>query len=236
MDYYMTIDTETANSLDDPIVYDLGIVIHDKDGNVYYTQSLVLSETFLNEELMKTAYFANKIEQYKKDLYVNHTRKPATIWGAWRLVKSLLKRYNVKAVIAHNAYFDFNALNTTLRYYTQSRYRYFFPFGTVIWDSLRMARTTLSKDEPYKEWCVEHDYLTNGRPKMTAEVLYRYITSDHAFMEEHTGLADAMIEKEITAYLLNRNHAGKRKCLFNPKKDEDVQTMLEWLTESSLME
>ena len=32
--YYLTIDTETANGFDDPIVYDLGCCIHDRKGNV----------------------------------------------------------------------------------------------------------------------------------------------------------------------------------------------------------
>ena len=236
MNYYMTIDTETANSLDDPIVYDLGLAIHDEDGKVYYSQSLVLMETFMDTELMKSAYFADKINQYKKELYVDHSRRSATIWGAQKLVKRLLKRYNVKAVIAHNAYFDFHALNTTLRYYSNSKQRYFFPWGTVIWDSLRMARTSLKDDEEYKAWCVEHDYLNKNKPRMTAEILYRYITNDNEFEEAHTGLEDVLIEKDITTYFLKRNHADMKKCLFNPKHEEDVKTMLEWWTESLLLE
>ena len=32
--YYLTIDTETANGLDDPLMYDLGGAIHDKRGRV----------------------------------------------------------------------------------------------------------------------------------------------------------------------------------------------------------
>ena len=32
--YYMVLDTETANDFDDPIVYDIGASIIDKKGNV----------------------------------------------------------------------------------------------------------------------------------------------------------------------------------------------------------
>ena len=42
--YYLTIDTETANSLDDPLVYDIGGAIHDKKGRVYETFSFVIYE------------------------------------------------------------------------------------------------------------------------------------------------------------------------------------------------
>ncbi len=34
--YYLTIDTETANNLDNPIVFDIGGAVHDKKGNVAF--------------------------------------------------------------------------------------------------------------------------------------------------------------------------------------------------------
>ena len=33
--FYMVLDTETANGLDDPLVYDIGFAIIDKKGQVY---------------------------------------------------------------------------------------------------------------------------------------------------------------------------------------------------------
>ena len=235
--YLMTIDTETANSLDDALVYDLGLAIHTESGEVVHTESLVIADIFTNDEIMASAYFAEKIPSYWNDIHAG-IRKMVSFRTAEKIVKNLIKRYSVKTVVAHNAYFDYNALNTTLRYLTKSKKRFFLPWGLTIWDSLRMAKTTLSKDEKYTSWCVENNYLTEKykKPKMTAEILYRYLTGNHAFMEEHTGLADVMIEKEITAYFLKRNHAGMKKCLFNPRKEEDYKTMLEWFSESLLCE
>ena len=40
--YYMVFDTETSNSLDDPIMYDLGGAIIDKKGQVYETFSFII--------------------------------------------------------------------------------------------------------------------------------------------------------------------------------------------------
>jgi DNA polymerase III epsilon subunit-like protein len=235
--YLMTIDTETANGLDDALVYDLGLAIHTESGEVVHTESLVISDIFTNDEIMASAYFAEKIPSYWNDIHAG-IRKMVTFRTAEKIVKNLIKRYSVKTVVAHNAYFDYNALNTTLRYLTKSKKRFFLPWGVTIWDSLRMAKTTLAKDKNYTEWCIENNYLTEKyrKPKLTAEILYRYLTGNHAFMEEHTGLADVMIEKEITAYFLKRNHAGMKKCLFNPRKEEDYKTMLEWFSESLLCE
>jgi hypothetical protein len=235
-DFFMTIDTETTNSLDDPFVYDLGLAIHNAEGEVFHTESLVIAEIFYDHALMKNAFFAEKIPSYMHDISTKK-RKVVSFFTARMIVRTLIKRYNVKAIIAHNAYFDYNALNTTLKYLTNSRSRFFLPFGTPLWDSLRMAQTSLARTEDYKKYCQRNNYLTpRGRIKLTAEVIYRYITNNHAFMEEHSGLADVMIEKDITAYLLKMNHASMKKCLFNPQKEEDAKTMLEWFEESLLME
>ena len=55
--YYLTIDTETANGFDDPIVYDIGGAIHDKKGNIYETFSFVIYETIYGiKDLINSAY------------------------------------------------------------------------------------------------------------------------------------------------------------------------------------
>ena len=43
-------DTETTNSIDDPIVYDLGFAVVDEDGTVYETYSFVVADIFLRSE------------------------------------------------------------------------------------------------------------------------------------------------------------------------------------------
>ena len=49
------------------------------------------------------------------------------------------------------------------------------------------------------------------RPRVTAEVLYRYITKDVDFIESHTGIEDVMIEKEIFAYCIKQKKKMVRK-------------------------
>ena len=67
--YYMVIDTETANGLEKPLVYDVGFQIVDKKGNVYEKGSYIVYEIFCKQkEMMKSAYYAEKLPRYEKDI------------------------------------------------------------------------------------------------------------------------------------------------------------------------
>ena len=55
-------------------------------------------------------------------------------------------------------------------------------------------------------FCSENGYtMKNGSPRMTAEILYRYLSGNNDFEEEHTALADVLIEKEIFKACIERN-------------------------------
>ena len=212
--YYMTIDTETANNTDFPLVYDLGLAIHDKRGKVYETRSLVIADIYCGErELMKTAYYAKKLPKYEIALKSGE-REMVSIFTARKIVHELCAKYNVKAIIAHNSRFDYNALNTSIRYITKSKTRYFLPFGIPVYDSLKMARDTIVKQKTYRKFCEKYNYFTSrGQLKATAEILYRYITGQHDFNEEHQGLDDVLIEVAISAKCFAQ-HKPMRKLLF----------------------
>ena len=211
--YYIVFDTETANSLDDPIMYDLGFAVVDKKGNVYETYSLIVREVFYGMSgLMDTAYYANKLPNYHEEI-AKGERKVVSLFEAKKIFNEVAKKYNVKACIAHNARFDYRATAKTQRYLTKSRYRFFLPYGVELWDTLKMAQDTICKQVHYKEWCYNNGYLTkNGRVRATAEILYRYISGEDTFKESHTGLEDVMIEKEIFAHCVAQHKPMRKKC------------------------
>ena len=131
--YYLIVDTETANTnndnMSDPLVYDIGGAIVDKKGTVYETFSFVISDVFYGmTDIMTSAYYADKIPMYKEQIK-NGSRKVVTYFTAKKYVADLCKAWNVKSIIAHNMYFDYKATNQTQRYLTKSKYRYFFPYG-----------------------------------------------------------------------------------------------------------
>lgn len=209
--YYLTIDTETANSLDDPMMYDLGGCIHDKLGNVYESFSFIIYEVFCaDRQLFDTAYYAEKRPMYEKQIE-SGSRKIVSIWTARKYIAALCEKYNVKAVIAHNARFDYKSTNGTLRYVTKSKCRYFLPYGIPMWDTLKMAQDTICKQKGYQKFCEMNGFcLKNGKPRATAEILYKYISGEINFFEEHTGLEDVLIEKEIFKQCM-RQHKKMRK-------------------------
>ena len=204
--YYLMLDTETANGLDCPLVYDIGFAVIDKKGNVYESYSFVVYEVFCKmKDLMQTAYYKEKIPQYEKDL-AEGKRKIATYKTIKTIIANLCKKYNIVAVVAHNAPFDYKSTVNTQRYLTKSKYRFFLPYGIPIWCTLTMAKQTIAKQTTYKMWCKANGFTTkNGTVKLTAEVLYRFIIQDTEFKESHTGLEDVLIEKEIFVRILRQH-------------------------------
>ena len=204
MEKFIVLDTETTNGMDDPLCYDVGFAVVDVEGNVYESHSFVVADVFLDKELMSSAYYAEKIPQYWQD--IKEGKRVLKRYGnIKRILYFTCKKWNVRAIIAHNARFDYGSTNTTQRYLTCSKQRYFYPYGVEIWDSLKMARQCFN-NEDYDTFCYENDYVTkNGRKRYTAEILYRFLTNNIEFVESHTGLEDVMIEKEIFVYCMKVN-------------------------------
>ena len=127
-------------------------------------------------------------------------RTIVNIWEAYRLIRQMCKDWSISCVVAHNAKFDITTLNSTLRYQTKSKRRYFLPYGTKVVDSMKVAKMVLNNNQNYYQFCEDNDYMTNHktpRPRYTAEVLWRYFSGDNEFIEAHTGLADVEIESKI---------------------------------------
>jgi hypothetical protein len=51
-----------------------------------------------------------------------------------------------------------------------------------------------------------------GKPRATAEILYRYIVKDESFVEEHKALEDITIEMEIFWHCIRQHKPMTRKC------------------------
>ena len=194
----IVLDTETTNSLQEPIAYDIGWAVINLDTEeTLKTESYAIAEIFLDKELMACAFFADKVPSYWKEIK-SGSRKLARLSTIHRTLANDCKAYGVKEIYAHNAKFDNRSCNLTQRYITSSKYRYFFPWKTCVCDTLKMAREAFKNDEDYERFCYENNYLTKkGKNRYTAEVLYRFIKGQNDFEEVHKGLDDVMIEKEI---------------------------------------
>ena len=202
MKKYIILDNETANDIDCPLVYDFGFSVIDETGKAYASYSFVNADIFCDDEIMATAYFADKIPQYWEDIK-SGKRVLKSFRSIERIFRRVCREWDVDTFVAHNARFDYMALQTTKRYITTSKERFFFPYGSKFVDTLKLSREVFDHDEIYRNFCVTNGYVTNrGQNRYTAEVIYRFLTDDNNFEEEHTGLADCMIEKEIFRHCL----------------------------------
>lgn len=227
--YYIIFDTETCNGfvnekqqldLSCSLVYDIGWMIIDKQGNVYAERSFVNADIFdYEKELMQSAYYSEKIPIYKQDIM----KGKRILESFYDIRKQLLqdaKKWNIKAFVAHNALFDYNATNNTQRWLTKSKYRYFLPYGVPLFDTMKMASDTIAKEKGYINFCFRNGYVTKHkkpRPQVKAEVLYKYISGQYDFIESHTGLEDVKIEKEIFIVCMKK-HKRMRKSAWDKKK------------------
>lgn len=204
----LMIDTETAGTLDNAFCYDIGCGIatlhSDRISNpLNYINYNVYFE---KRDLMRTAYYAEKLPSYYDEIFAGE-REVLDMVDIRRRIHRLMKEEGIKVVCAHNAAFDISALNNTIRDATDGKTRYFLPYGTEVWDTLKMARQVLGNMPTYYKFCEANNFMTNHQvpqPRMTAEVIYRYITKNLNFVEAHTGLRDVEIETEILHYLVRQ--------------------------------
>lgn len=191
-------DTETTNSIEEPLIYDIGWAVIDTDTHeVIKTESYAVADIFLDKELMSSAYYVEKVPQYWEEIKLGN-RKLARLYTIRKTFLADIKAYGIKELYAHNARFDFLSCTLTQRFITCSKYRHFFPYGIKIYDTLKMSREALKNSAEYKEFCTANGYKTkNGQCRYTAEVLYRFLTDNTDFEEVHKGIDDVLIEKEI---------------------------------------
>ena len=154
---------------------------------------------------MASAFYLDKVPTYWEEIRAGkrELRQFRTIKNE---LKKVCEKWGITKIFAHNARFDNRSCNLTQRYLTCSKYRYFFPYGIEIHDTLKMARQIFKNDDDYGAFCYENNYLTKrGQRRYTAEILYRYITGIDDFSEVHQGLDDVMIEKELLRYFAKKN-------------------------------
>ena len=206
--YIMVVDVETAGGRDNPLVYDIGYAITDKQGNIYETRSFIIEEIFYNESLMTSAYYSEKIPKYLKDISEG-TRTVVPFLEMRNDFIALAEKYNIKTLAAYNLMFDTRALTNTIRNITKEPKAKFLPRSLknvkmmCIWC---LACEVLYTQKTFAKVAIRNGWVSKaGNLKTTAEVGYKYLTGDIDFKEEHTGLEDVLIEIKIMSYALRQN-------------------------------
>lgn len=208
--YFLVLDVETTNNImekgapNDGLVYDLGYVVCDKKGKIYHKQSFAIKEIFDWKELMSTAYYVKKLPLYFKRLFQKKMKK-VTIWQARKEIKATMEKFGITEIYAYNALFDYTTLNNTVRYLSGSACRWFFPYGTKVCDIWHIACQVLGTQKTF-QW--ENVRNKKGNLITNAERMFAYCEQID-FAEEHTGLADAIVESQILVRCLKSHKAIK---------------------------
>ena len=202
----LVIDTETANSVEQPLPYDVGYaIVNTETGEIYTEKSFVVAEIFFDDELMKGAYFADKIPQYWEDIKAKK-RIVKSICSIRREIKKDMQTYSVSKVGAYNMGFDNRATKNDVRFISGSMVRWFFPFGTEFFCIWNMACTSILNTADYVRFALDNGFVSeHNNIQTSAENAYRFLKNDIDFSESHTGLEDVKIEIEIMLAVLRSN-------------------------------
>lgn len=226
--YTIVTDTETCNLIKSDrvirknnLTYDIGFALVEiATGKIILRRSYVVREIFFGEQdRMQSSYYAAKLPQYYRDI-AEGKRKVAGLCDILNEINRLTKEYNVVSITAHNAAFDVDALNTTLNYLYGWDCVRALPQNVEIWDTMKMWRAVMPKK--YAAFCENNQYMTAHNPprvRLTAEIIYRFLTGDNDFVENHTGLEDVEIEAEIllACYKTHKKMAAER-VLYHSKE------------------
>ena len=220
---FLVLDIETANSLEDNLAYDIGFLVGDRQKTIYEEYSYTVYDVYAREkELMQSAYYCEKLPLYEKDLKENKS-KLAQLTTIRKKIFELCKKYDIKKIYMYNASFDYRGCNKTLRYITKSKMRWFFPYGVEICCIWHIACQTVCNRMNYAKFCLDNEFYSQAENMQTsAEVVYRFLTNQVEFEEEHRGLDDVKIEFEILCKCLEYhekiNHSINRGCYHIPQK------------------
>lgn len=194
---YCTLDTETVGGASNPTgMYNLGCTIHDRNGNIFATCSLLVMEHY--EEIRYDDYAKKNFPIYAERLAIGEMSAVATEAEALSIVRNLCHFYGVKYVMAYNSGFDF--CKTICRELLDE-------FEFI--DIYLMALQTITHKKSYATFCRNNGFQSTSKKSCStsAQSVYAYITDNADYIEEHTALSDALIEMEIFVACLKMHKA-----------------------------
>lgn len=223
MENFMVFDTETT-SIDKPFCYNIGYVIANENETLV-RKSFVVEQIWHNLPLFNTAYYAEK-----RPLYVSAMKARKTVLDKFgyicREMARDIKQYNVKFAFAYNSPFDEKVFNFNCDWFKCLN-----PFDTVIIKDIRAFAHKYIVNDDYMHFCeVNEEFTESGNYSTTAETMFRYISSDIEFNEDHTALSDSIIELTIlrrcllAGATLDENLVAKRSIERKVEKTLHVQT------------
>ena len=190
----LVLDTETLGVCD-PSVYDLGYLIYDDVDGTIVARDYITKEIYDDGAKMQTAYYYNKLPIYEQRLADGYCKK--TKWTyILRMLQRDINKYKPDGIYAYNSAFDTRAIAKTCEMFKTKN-----PTADGIKDIWKgLTDPHITETEDYKEFCRTNGFMTkHKRPRCQAkaETVYRYLTRQTDYVEQHTALEDSKIELAI---------------------------------------
>jgi hypothetical protein len=185
-------DTETID-LEKPFCYNVGYVILNIETGETVKKDFVVEQVWHNKMLFNTAYYKDKMP-----IYIARMRGRTTVMNKWGYIMQEMIRdfeyYEITQAYAYNCSFDERVFDFNCEWFKTAN-----PFDNIeIYDIRGYVHCFIAFSEQYKNFCESHELFTeSGNYSTTAESVYRFVSGQVDFNEEHTALADSEIESEI---------------------------------------
>lgn len=195
--------------------YNVGYIIADRHGRIYAKHSFAFPAAIW-ENIAESLRIGQAIEMTKKNIQEilldadkpvrKRKYKSMTSGEFTKLFTKEIRKHKIKRVFAYNVSFDKNAIFNLIGADA-------FDALGVEWCDIIGGILPRLLTEKYIRYCLTNGFLSKtGIASYKAEVVYRYLTGLLDFEEEHTGLADVLIEY----FILLSAFKSHKKLNFNP--------------------
>jgi len=212
----MVLDTETIGTFGTPLIHDIGFTIVDKNFNLLHKDRFLVAELHKDGQwMLKTSDFYN---EYAKEY--GHARKVEKI-AYWKeiaeTIVKLCREYKVTTISAYNLQFDYKAIKYTEQMFNREKQglaKMLDQKSKSLLCIYNLACETILQSPQFHQFAEENGFISPaGNYQTSAEVCYRYITKNTAYIEKHTALSDAEDETEILHYII-RNVKGNKNMQY----------------------
>ena len=197
----MVFDTETADTIENPIPYDFSLIIYDTNFNIIFKQCYLISEIWNDFKRYSNSFYGIS----KKGIYNEMLRKgQAKVISAKQFnkeLKELLKNNNVNTICAYNLEFDMKAYNKLCM--ENNLINYLDKKNKI--DIQLLAQERLRGNKNFIKWCIRNGATTpKGYCSVKVDYLYKYLFKSKK-EEKHIGLEDIKQEAKILKQFIKEN-------------------------------
>ena len=192
-------DNETT-SLEKPFCYNIGYLIYDTETDqVVLKREFVVEQVWHNDMLYTTAYYASKRELYVKRMKARKVVMDKFGYICQQMIRDF-KAYEIAYAYAFNSPFDTKVFEWNCEWFKCNN-----PFDNIeILDIRGLVHSKIAFTKAYQDFCERLELFTeSGNYSTTAESVFKYVSGNAEFIEEHTALADSEIELEILRYCIS---------------------------------